>query len=126
MYTRTTIELTSRLVKARSSYTPAQTRSSASFNLEVDTLWVSLSAIGLASSVESDDLVPDDIVARSEGGRDRRRPGVVGLDEIVGHPGTGVVTGFPGTFVDLGPEERCWSSGAAVSLAVRDVVEHRS
>jgi hypothetical protein len=102
-----------RLIKARRRHTPTQFRRSTTANLDIDALRVRLSAIRLARSVQRENLMANHVVARCEVG-DRQVPGEVVLDEVVGDPGAGVVAGFPGSGLDLGPEEGGWGHGGEV------------
>jgi hypothetical protein len=83
-----------RLVQARAHRSAAQLAGSASTNNNVNALWVGLRTVGLARSMQSQDLVPEHVVARREVGN-RQVPAEVVLDQVVGGPGTGVATGFP-------------------------------
>ena len=56
----------SRLVEAGCRHTTAQRVGPCSVDLEVDALRIRLRTIRLASSMESNDLMPDDVVARHE------------------------------------------------------------
>jgi hypothetical protein len=102
-----------RLIKARRRHTPTQFRRSTTANLDINALRVRLSAIRLARSVQREDLMANHVVARCEVG-DRQVPGEIVLDEVVGDPGAGVVAGFPGSGLDLGPEEGGWGHGGEV------------
>jgi hypothetical protein len=53
-------------------------------NLKVEALRVVLGTVLLASGVEGDDLVTEDVVTGLDGGRDGNLPGVASSDEIVG------------------------------------------
>tara|TARA_R110002003_G_scaffold351_4_gene18899 strand:- start:17550 stop:18959 length:1410 start_codon:yes stop_codon:yes gene_type:complete len=65
------------------------------------TLRVVLGAVGRASSVESDDLVAEDVLASREGGGNSNGPGVVLTDHLDGSPFTIRVT----ILLDLSPLE---------------------
>jgi len=73
------------LVQASTSNTAAWLSSARALNLEVDALGVRLSAVGLASSVQSDDLVADNVVAGGDVG-EGEVPGEVVGDEVVSSP----------------------------------------
>lgn len=79
----------------------------------------------MTSGVQGQNLVAQDVVARREVG-DGQVPGEVVLDEVVGHPGAWVVTGFPGARLDLGPLQRGGVGGAEVAGYRRDVFLHGS
>jgi hypothetical protein len=55
-------------------------------DLDVQALGVALGAVGGTSGVQSNDLVAEDVFARSEVGGDGDRPGVVLLDHLDGSP----------------------------------------
>jgi hypothetical protein len=112
---------TSYLVQASARDAAAWLSSSRALNLEVDALGVGLGAVGLTSSVQSDDLVTDNVVARGDVG-EGQVPGEVVLDEVVGGPGSWVAAGLPGAGLDLGPLQAGGADGAAVAVAGRNVL----
>jgi len=73
--------------------------------------------------VQRDDLVAQHVVARREVG-DRQVPGVAVLDEVVGGPGAGVRSGFPGLCGDFGPGEGGGGYGAEIAGYGGDVVDY--
>jgi hypothetical protein len=113
-----------RLIKAGRGHTAAQLRGPTPRDLDIDALRVRLGAVSLARGVQRNDLVAQDVVAGCEVGN-RQVPGEVVLDEVVGDPGAGVVAGFPGAALDLGPAE---GGGVADAAEVpgdgRDVFLH--
>jgi len=109
-----------RSVKLGSSSAAGQLGSSGSLNLEVDTLRVRLRAVGLASSMQGDDLVADDVVARSDVGESQVPSEVVG-NQVVGGPLSRVAAGLQRLGLDLGPLQACRVDRTAVAVAGRDV-----
>jgi hypothetical protein len=89
-------------------------------NLEVEALGVVLGTVLLASGVESDDLVTEDVVTGLDGGRDGNLPGVASGNEVVGgEVATGGHTGLS-NLEEL--EALLVNLGAALSTASSEVV----
>ena len=91
-------------------------------DLDVDALGVRLSVVGLASAVECDDLVAEDIVARSHARGDGDGPRVAVGHELVGRPGAGVGARDEAGLGDLGEGEEALVDGGAVAAAARGEV----
>jgi hypothetical protein len=77
----------------------------ASSDLEVDALRVSLGTIGLAGRVEANDLVAENVVTGLEVLGDGELPGEAIPDEVVGGPVTGVAARLEALLSNLGPLE---------------------
>jgi hypothetical protein len=118
--------LISRSVKRSTSNTlsiaAARVRRTGTSDLDVDALRVRLRAVFLASTVQSDDFVTQDVVARGEGLGDVDGPLVAVGDELVGAPlvGGGVDDTRRG---ELEEGEGLLVGGGAVALALGEVVD---
>lgn len=96
-------------------------------NLEVNALGVVLGAVGLASRVQSNDLVTHHIVARLDAAGDGNSVAVVVADEVVGGPGTRNIAVIDQTSsVDLEEFEFGLVNGRAVTVAVSKVGDDRT
>ena len=91
-------------------------------DLDVHALGVSLGAIGLASAVQGNDLVAEDVVARREGLGHGGDPRVVVGDH--GDGGPLLRLSIVARLVDLDPLQRLLVRLGAVAAAVGDVGEH--
>lgn len=85
----------------------------------VQALGVVLGTVLGTSTVESDGLVAEDVVAGGEGGRDGDGPGVVVGNHLVGSPAVGVAS-----LVDLDPLESRLVGVSAVGSALGNVGDH--
>jgi hypothetical protein len=101
------------LVEARRRHASTQLGRATSANLDIDALRVGLRAVCLAGGVQGEDLVAEDVVAWREV-RDGKVPAEVVLDQVVGDPGAGVVTGFPGRGLDFRPRQGGGGDGGEV------------
>lgn len=87
-------------------------------------LWVCLSTIVLARTVESNDLVAENIATRSDGRRNRNVPGEPVAHHLVGRPGAwwrGAVNQT--LLVDLEELQGARGGGGAGPVALGEVVE---
>lgn len=81
--------------------------------------------IGIASGVQGDDLMTEDVVSCGDGGGDCDGPAIVVGDELVARPLTrrrGIVDET--TLVDLEELQGCLVNRLALAIAVGKVVEH--
>lgn len=86
---------------------------------DVQALGVVLGTVLGTSTVESDGLVAEDVVAGGEGGRDGDGPGVVVGNHLVGRPAVGVAS-----LVNLDPLESRLVGISAVGSALGNVGDH--
>ena len=86
---------------------------------DVQALGVVLGTVLGTSTVESDGLVAEDVVAGGEGGRDGDGPGVVVGNHLVGSPAVGVAS-----LVNLDPLESRLVGISAVGSALGNVGDH--
>lgn len=90
-------------------------------DLDIHTLRVELSAVLLAATVEVDDLMAEDIVTGSDGGRNSGRPSEVVLHELLSSPLAVIAS-----LVDLNPAERRLIGGCTITAARSDISKHRT
>lgn len=90
-------------------------------DVNVEALRVVLSAVLGTSTVESDDLMTEDVATRSKSLRDSGSPGVVVLDQIGSSPGS-----IQTSSIDLDPLESSRVSGSALSSALGNVGQNRT
>lgn len=91
-------------------------------HLKVDALRVGLGSVGVASRVKGNDLMSENIVARSDTGRDGDGPGVAVGNEVVAGPVTRVGATVETALCDLSEGEAGLVDRAAVSVARGEVV----
>lgn len=101
-------------VKAGASNTAGGRNCAAAADLQVQALHVELGAVVVLTSVESDNLVADDIVTRCELSGNRGRDLETVADESVGDPGTGARADNR-RLRYLGPLQRAGSEGGTVT-----------
>jgi hypothetical protein len=78
----------------------------AASDLEVDALGIGLGAVGVASRVQGEDLVAEDVVAGGQVAGDVDGPGVAVADQVVRGPVAGVGARVEAGLADLGKGER--------------------
>jgi len=110
------------LVQRGASNTAGWRNRAAACHLQVQALGVELRAVIISSTVESNDLMADDVVASLEVPGDSCRRSEVVLDEFVCDPGSRTTWSDQSTLGDLGPAKGARSERRAVTIAWSDIV----